>query len=152
MNNKRKLDDNEFKQNKKIHDDLTIEDIFNHAKEFNNESLTEEPKVFMICDDGEICQTKANMLLWQRSFHTWYPPLDTDIRFKMPMVNKNIKCSFAFVTFVDALRLRVDMAKYANIKDDYSSVHLEHKLKNEDTDPDDWWNHYDLMMDKKNKN
>lgn len=154
-NNKRKLpkDCIDPKQTKKPHTDekdneITVKDICECAKSLNNKSLTKEPHVIIICDDGEILKTKAGVLLWNRTLFTLYPPLNTDIRFKMPIKNENLKCSYAFVTMVDALRLRVNMAMCAKINDDYSSIHLKHKEEiDKDTDPDDWLDHYSKMME-----
>lgn len=161
-NNKRKLaeDCTELEQNKKIHTDekdkknnkMTVKDICERAKLLNDESLVKEPTVIIICDDGEILKTKASVLLWSRTLFTLYPPLSTDTRFEMPIRNKELKCSYAFVTMVDALKLRVDMANCVKINDDYSSIHLEHKEKvDKDTDPKDWLDHYSEMMNKYNK-
>jgi len=179
INNKRKLSEDDInidsKQTKKPHTDekdneMMIKNICERAKLLNNKSLTKEPHVIIICDDGEILKPKAGVLLWSRTLFTLYPPLNTltknesqdsikrviltsnnvkntDIRFEMPIKDKELKCSYAFVTMVDALRLRVDMAKYLGINDDYSSIHLEHKEKvDKDTDPEDWLDNYSKMM------
>ncbi|AYV75352.1 MAG: hypothetical protein Terrestrivirus1_226 [Terrestrivirus sp.] len=154
INNKRKLSEDciDSEQTKKSHIDdkiseITIEDVCKRAKLLNDESLTKEPTVVIICDDGEILRTKAYVLLWSRTLFTLYPPLDTNIRFEMPIRDNNLKCSYAFVTMVDALRLRVDMTMCAKINDDYSLIHLKHKEKvDKDTDPEDWLDNYSKMM------
>jgi hypothetical protein len=150
-----KINKNEGENNNKVpklsNDGFEIKSICEKAKLFNDESLTNQGKVIIICDDAAILETKAGDLLWKRSLHVIYPPLNTDtyLKFEMPIKDKHMDKTYTFVTMTNALRLRVDMAKCAKIDNDYSSTHLLHKETiNEETDPDDWLEHYEIMIDK----
>jgi hypothetical protein len=158
-NNKRKFTKDKInpEQNKKIHidenkNDITVEDICKRAKLFNNKTFISQRDFIIIYDDGKIVKFKDKTMFLLNCYHILYPPLDIEIRFKMPLEDVKRDCSYAFVTMIDALRLRVDMTKCANISDDYSSIHLKHKeTVNNNTDPDDWLKEQNIMMDKYNK-
>ncbi len=80
--------------------------------------LADEDMVTMVWNDGEITAQKAGELLWQRTLHQLYPPLEPAVSISMPCLYNSKKCtSFAFVTDDAALQIRSLMARAMDTSD-----------------------------------
>lgn len=73
-----------------------------------------EGMVTQIWNDGEITSQKCGSLMWRRSLHQHYPPI-LDVHVEMPIIYSNY--SFACVSYIDALRIRIAMGDMKAISD-----------------------------------